>query len=82
MCDVFVQVWFVLTAGGRTGGARVELGWVWSRSVLVEPQDPSGAVHLRLHYDVSWNVGSWIRVGHVICIRVYCRPIDGNVRFK
>ena len=81
MCDVFVQVLFLLTAGGRTGGARVELGWVWSQSVLVEPQDPSGAVHLRLHYDVSWSVGSWIRVGHVICIRVYCRPIDGNVCF-
>ena len=66
MRDVFVQVLVVLTAGGRTGGARVELGWVWSRSVLVEPQDSSGAVMLRLHNDVSWNVGSWICVGYVL----------------
>ena len=34
----------VLTVGRRTGGAGVEPGWVWSRSVPVEPQDSSGAV--------------------------------------
>ena len=66
MRDVFVQVLVVLTAGGGTGGARVEPGWVWSRSVLVEPQYSSGAVHLLLHNDVSWNVGLWKCVGYML----------------
>ena len=84
MLDVFVQVLGVLTVGRRTGGAGVEPGWVWSRSVPVEPQDSSGAVVRCLH-----NVGGcrghvggyrgyvWVRAA----TRVYCRPIDGNIRF-
>ena len=67
MLDVFVQVLGVLTVGRRTGGAGVEPGWVWSRSVPVEPQDSSGAVVLRLHNGVvgCWIVDMcWIRVGH------------------
>ena len=39
----FVQV-LVLTVGRRIGGAGLEPGCVWSRSVPVEPQDPAGAV--------------------------------------
>ena len=62
MLDVFVQVLGVLTVGRRTGGAGVEPGWVWSRSVPVEPQDSSGAVVLCLHNGVG---GSWIR-GYVL----------------
>ena len=84
MFDVFVQVLGVLTVGRRTGGAGVEPGWVWSRSVPVEPQDSSGAVVHCLH-----NVGGcrghvggyrgyvWVRAA----TRVYCRQIDGNIRF-
>ena len=58
MLDVFVQVLGVLTVGRRTGGAGVEPGLVWSRSVPVEPQDSSGAVVLCLHNGVG---GLWIR---------------------
>jgi hypothetical protein len=53
LLDVFVQVLGVLTVGRRTGGAGMEPGWVWSRSVPVEPQDSSGAVMLCLHNGVG-----------------------------
>ena len=64
MLDVFVQVLGVLTVGRRTGGAGVEPGWVWSRSVPVEPQDSSGAVVRSLHNVVDV-------VGHVAGYRGY-----------
>ena len=66
MLDVFVQVLGVLTVGRRTGGAGVEPGWVWSRSVPVEPQDSSGAVMLCLHNGVGVG-GSWICVDVWMC---------------
>ena len=61
-----MQVLGVLTVGRRTGGAGVEPGWVWSRSVPVEPQDSSGAVVRSLHnvvdvVDMLWI--SWICLG-------------------
>ena len=57
----FVQV-LVLTVGRSTGGAGLEPGCVWSRSVPVEPQYPAGAVVLCLHNGVG---GSLIR-GYVL----------------
>ena len=77
----FVQV-LVLTVGRRIGGAWVEPGWVWSRSVPVEPQDPAGAVMLCLHNGVGVG-GSWFvdMCWSHAATRVYCRPIDGNIRF-
>ena len=49
---------------------------MWSRSVLVELQDPSGAVHLLSHYVSLWSVGSWIRVGYVLDTVLYTSVLE------
>ena len=72
----------VLTVGGGLGGAGLEPGCVWCRSIPVELQDPAGAV-VRL-FTMLWVLLDIVDIVDMFgscCDTSYCRPIDGNIRF-
>ena len=71
----------MLTVGRRTGGAGLEPGCVrgagvsqWSPKILPAP---SCFVFTMVLVDRGYVDMGWGRV----VTRVYCRPIDGNIRF-